>query len=259
MEQRLRKGEARLTFEIILYLLNAIRRGRNVLGTITSVRTRRPFAALTFDDGPHPTYTPLLLDILDRHDAKATFFLLGSRATRYPRIVKNIAERGHTVANHSWDHPSLPHLSTVNQLRQIIDCQRALNPWGRKLFRPPYGHQGFWPRLYAAVLGYKVIAWSVHGRDWLNDDSIEIYGKLISKVQAGSIVLLHDSLETVAHENYLSRIPTLEAVDMLLDATKGKIHFVTVPELLDTGRIVKERWYKKGDVSWLNSLTKRDR
>ncbi len=74
---------------------------RNTLGTITRVSTREPVIALTFDDGPHPEFTPRLLALLDRYQARVAFFLLGKSAQRYPEIVKQIAAAGHAIGNHS--------------------------------------------------------------------------------------------------------------------------------------------------------------
>src|SRR5690242_18370490 len=82
-----------------------------VFGTITHVSTSKPAVALTFDDGPDPVFTPRLLDILQQHHAKATFFMVGQAAERHPDIVKKVAAAGHAIGNLSWDHPSFPLLT----------------------------------------------------------------------------------------------------------------------------------------------------
>src|SRR5262249_4930611 len=79
---------------------------RRFVGALTEVKTDEPIAALTFDDGPHPIYTPALLDILQKHVAQATFFMVGTAATAQPAIVRQVAQAGHAIGNHSWDHPS---------------------------------------------------------------------------------------------------------------------------------------------------------
>src|SRR5262245_56809812 len=76
------------------------------LGSIVRVATHEPAIALTFDDGPHPEETPRVLEILERHGARGTFFMVGKSARRYPEVVARAAEGGHALANHSWDHPS---------------------------------------------------------------------------------------------------------------------------------------------------------
>src|SRR5262249_49636601 len=108
-------------------------------GTIISVVTREPVAALTFDDGPHPEYTPRLLDILEQYKVHATFFMVGEAAQKHPELVGQVAHAGHTVGNHSLDHPFFPSIPKHERQRQIRACEQALAPYGRRLFRFPYG------------------------------------------------------------------------------------------------------------------------
>src|SRR6516225_1136210 len=81
---------------------------RNVTGTVSHVLTPEPVAALTFDDGTHPQFTPRLLQILERHKAHATFFMVGELAQKHPELVRQVAQARHAIGNHSWDHPSFP-------------------------------------------------------------------------------------------------------------------------------------------------------
>ncbi|HEX2524363.1 MAG TPA: polysaccharide deacetylase family protein, partial [Terriglobia bacterium] len=136
------------------------------LGTVTSVQTRVPVASLTFDDGPHPEFTPRLLDILRHHKARATFFMLGQAAQKHPEIVRRVAEAGHAIGNHTWDHLSFPLLSERERQRQLKTCADAIAPYGLRLFRPPYGEQSLASRLSAARLGYEVIMFSVDVGDF---------------------------------------------------------------------------------------------
>jgi peptidoglycan/xylan/chitin deacetylase (PgdA/CDA1 family) len=125
---------------------------RPVLETISSVATTEPIAALTFDDGPHPRHTPKLLEILKRYNAKATFFMVGKVASRYPELVKAVADAGHVIGNHSWDHPSFPSLTRSERLSQVLRCAAALNPYGytysarHTVIRmlPPVWTPGYW-------------------------------------------------------------------------------------------------------------------
>src|SRR5262245_23943546 len=82
------------------------------LGSLCYVSTDVPAAALTFDDGPHPVYTPRVLDILERHQARATFFVVGESAKKYPDLVRRIGEAGHALGGHSWDHSSFLRLTS---------------------------------------------------------------------------------------------------------------------------------------------------
>ena len=144
---------------------------RRVMGTITHVSTQDAVVALTFDDGPHPESTPHLLDILERHQAHATFFMIGEAAQRHPDLVQRVAQAGHAIGNHSWDHPSFPLISGRERRAQLRACEKAIAPYGQRLFRPPYGHQSAASRLDALWLSYRVVTWNLHAYDWLDHDA----------------------------------------------------------------------------------------
>jgi len=110
---------------------------RHLMGIITHVETQEEVAALTFDDGPHPEYTPRLLEILERLQARATFFMVGEAAQRHREIVRRVADAGHAIGNHSWDHPSFPQITGRERREQIRPCERAIAPYGERIFRPP--------------------------------------------------------------------------------------------------------------------------
>ena len=114
--------------------------------TVYSVRTRmsrrEPTVYLSFDDGPHPEHTPRLLELLRKHGAKATFFLIGDQAEKHPDIVRRIVEEGHTIGNHSMTHPRLSRLSAREQLADIARADAVLERFNgrkRQMFRPPNG------------------------------------------------------------------------------------------------------------------------
>lgn len=94
-------------------------------GAVTRVDTQQRVAALTFDDGPHPIYTPRMLAVLNKHRTRATFFMVGAAAEKYPYLVRSVVERGHAIGNHTWDHPSLPALPRHLKRFQILACQHA--------------------------------------------------------------------------------------------------------------------------------------
>jgi peptidoglycan/xylan/chitin deacetylase (PgdA/CDA1 family) len=228
--------------------------GRRVFGTLTHVATAQPLIALTFDDGPHPEYTPRLLDTLERHDARATFFMLGEMAQRYPEIVRRAAQAGHDLGNHTWDHPSLPYLPAGERRAQLQRTDAALNPYGKRFFRPPYGHQNLASRVQAGQLGYAVVTWSCHAFDWLDHPAEWMAKELIRQLAPGSIALLHDALYHTVEERYADRGPTLAAVDQALAQLTGRYRFVPVSELLRHGQPVYANWYRQGDPAWLNTL-----
>ena len=221
-----------------------------LLGSITNVNTTESIAALTFDDGPHPVYTPLVLEVLKRHDAHGTFFLVGKAAQEHKNIVKSIAEAGHAIGNHTWDHVSLPSLSRARRRRQIKLCQEAIAPFGSPLFRPPWGQQTDYTRLDLLLLGLQVITWNVAVFDWLNRSPNWMSEKLIRAVKPGSIVLLHDSIRHSSKFSMLSEKPTfardnmLHALDIFLKARRDNMRFVTVPDLLLRGKPQKRHWVR---------------
>lgn len=225
-----------------------------ILGTITRVATDAHAVALTFDDGPHPTFTPRLLAVLAAHRARATFFMVGEAASRHPELVREVALAGHAIGNHTWSHPSLPLLPGRARRAEIRACARALAPYGRRLFRPPYGNQSVASRLDAAWLLYAVIGWSGSTQDWQDHDAGWLVARLRPQLRPGGIVVLHDRLHRALDPRYLDRWPVVEAVDRLLAEFAGALQFVTVPELLRMGRPQYGRWFGKPDTAFLAAL-----
>lgn len=225
------------------------------MGTITHVFTSRPVAALTFDDGPDPVFTPRLLDILRKYRAKATFFMVGKAAERHPDIVKDVAGAGHVIGNHSWDHPSFPLITGRERRAQIRACERAVAPYGQRLFRPPYGDQSLLSRLEAMWLGYQVIMYSVTAGDWLDHDADWMKNRVMSRIQNGSIILFHDSLFRYHDSRYVDRELMFNALDMLLKELSERFTFVTIPELMSQGHPQRKYWVKTTDVDFLNECS----
>ncbi len=234
---------------------------RAILGTITCFSTAQPVAALTFDDGPDPEFTPALLRILERHEARATFFMLGQAAKKHPEIVRQVAQNGHAIGNHSWNHPSFVKLNSAERRFQIRECAKAIGPGATRFFRPPHGHQTTGSRLTAMWCRHQVVAWSIASHDWCEDDPRAIADRVLRRLQPGAIILFHDSLCSVpaGNEKYLNRTPMLEAVEMLLEQLKGSYRFVSITDMYRYGAPVLNNWYRKamafsaidGDVSSL--------
>lgn len=222
---------------------------RRIAGAVTSVEVTEPLVALTFDDGPNPASTPQVLALLARYNARATFFLVGAAARRHPALVREIAEAGHVVGNHSWDHTSFDSIPGRQRRRQMRNTQRAIAPHGVRLFRPPYGHQTVGSRFDASLLGFQVIAWSLSIADWSDPDAERMARRLIAHVKPGSIVLLHDAIfkvETNPEIQY-NRSAFIRALGLFLEATHRQYRFVTAPELMARGRPVVREWY---DDEW---------
>ena len=152
--------------------------------------------ALTFDDGPNPAATPALLDLLDAHGARATFFLIGRHVRAFPAVAREIAARGHAIGNHTERHPSLIFLSRAKLRDELNGCREAiLSAVGGaepRWMRPPFGFRG--PQLDAVVreLGYSGVAmWSKWAWDWKPQPAQPVIHRL-RRVIGGDIVLLHD-------------------------------------------------------------------
>jgi peptidoglycan/xylan/chitin deacetylase (PgdA/CDA1 family) len=230
----------------------------SVLGTITRISTRDPVVALTFDDGPDPEFTPRLLEILERHRAHATFFMVGQAAEKHPDLVRQTAKAGHTIGNHSWDHPSFPLVSGRERRKQLRACAAALAPYGERLFRAPYSDLNVASRIDLAFLKYKVVMFDVYTHDWCGGDAATIADQLEQRTKPGSIIVLHDRLSDALETGYFDRGPMLEALDTFLGRTSSRFSFVTVPALLKHGRAEKEMWYRKPKLDLLNQLWTRE-
>lgn len=230
---------------------------RHWLGTITHVTTPRPMVALTFDDGPHPRFTPRLLDILAAYGARATFFVVGEAAAQQRGLIRRMVDAGHVVGSHTWDHPSLPLINTWERRRQLGRWAAAVTPvGGQKFFRPPYGDQSLASRLDLWRAGYTVVTWNVVSGDWIGDDAKLLAARILPRLTPGNIVLLHDALYTAPPGGSFDRTATLAAVELILQHTQGQLQFVTVPELLQGGQPQMRNWRQQPDVAWLNALCK---
>lgn len=184
--------------------------------------------ALTFDDGPHPVYTQQVLELLDRHQVKASFFCIGKNATEHPEIVKQIHEAGHVVGNHSFTHaPTIDFYNKAKWLEELRQTDAAiaqamsLRP---RFFRPPYGVTT--PHLANAIRtsGHHVVGWRVRPYDTMASRSPgHIAQTILKKVKSGAIILLHDSHDRI--------IPVLE--QLLPELHQRGYTLVTVAKLIN--------------------------
>ncbi len=160
---------------------------------------------LTFDDGPDPVHTRKVLDILDAHDAKATFFVIGRKVERHPDVVKEILARGHEVGVHGYEHDRLFSLRGPRRVRR--DLERAIRTLEKvtgsrpTLFRPPVGHTNPTIARIAEQLDLTTVGWSVAGYDGIAGASAaKVVRRIKHAVDDGAIVLLHDAAEREDHE-----------------------------------------------------------
>ena len=151
-----------------------------------------PVVYLTFDDGPHPTYTPRVLDVLARHNARATVFGVGSLAERWPLIIQRIAHEGHTLANHSWSHESLAGVSNAAFDRSVGRTQEILGPLATPCLRPPFWDISRFTEDWANELGLRLVGWSYSPNDWEQTPAEAIADSLVARAAPGAVLLLHD-------------------------------------------------------------------
>jgi peptidoglycan/xylan/chitin deacetylase (PgdA/CDA1 family) len=151
--------------------------------------------ALTYDDGPNDLHTLNLLDVLAKHDVKATFFLIGKHVASKPDIARRIAAAGHVIGNHTYNHPNLAFCKEERIRRELSDCQKILQETvgeHSKLFRPPFGARR--PRVLkvARQLGFTPVMWSVTCYDWKPTTAERVERQAARQISGGDIILLHD-------------------------------------------------------------------
>ncbi|MGW0709545.1 polysaccharide deacetylase family protein [Streptomyces sp. NPDC002643] len=176
--------------------------------------------ALTFDDGPGPD-TARLLDTLSAGDAHATFFVVGQNAAAHPDLLRAMADAGHEIGNHSWNHADLtqPDVSVSDQISRTNAAIKAATGAGPTLMRPPYGALNDQVKKAA---GLPIVLWNVDTLDWKNRDSAKVADAALGAVEAGDIVLMHD-----IHATSVDAVPSI-----LNTLTSQGFHFVTVSRLL---------------------------
>lgn len=154
--------------------------------------------ALTFDDGPHPHYTPQLLAVLERYNVTASFFWLGQCVQRSPAIARAVYEQGHWLGLHGYDHQSFPLLSMTALAQTLAQTQAAIThacqlpPAAVRDVRPPNGL--FTPRTLELLQQwqYRSVMWSVVPEDWVRPGVTTVVQRVLEQVQPGSIIVLHD-------------------------------------------------------------------
>lgn len=194
--------------------------------TYNSVYVEGPYIALTFDDGPHATLTPRLLDLLAAHRMEATFFVVGQCVVDHPEILRRAVREGHEIASHSWSHPNLGQMSDEAVRRELQKTDDAIvAAIGKRptLMRPPYGSiTARQKRWFHDEFGYRIILWDVDPLDWKRPGPSVVCNRILKETRPGSIILAHD-----IHP------PTLEAMPATFEqlARKG-FKSVTVSDLL---------------------------
>lgn len=192
--------------------------------------------ALTFDDGPHPRFTPQILDLLKEYDAKGTFFVLGKHVKLYPEVVERIKSEGHEVGNHTFTHIDVSKSSYWKIKKEFEDTQNVIyNVTGSKpnIFRPPFGFINNAALHIVQESGSRIILWSPNQdpNDWRSPGEDYIVKHVLSNIGNGNIILLHDYIpEKDSH--------TVKALKRILpELTKEGYRFVTINELIEISNL----------------------
>ena len=208
--------------------------GSRIFGKALVAPARPGELALTFDDGPNATWTPRLLDVLAKHELRATFFLLGGRAEAHPELVRRIAAAGHVIGNHSWSHPNMARTRTGRvreELNRTNETLRQITGTPVKFFRPPYGARR--PAVFrlAREMGLRLVLWNAMTSDWEEPSAEWIVEQLTARIdrlrQRGyaTNIVLHDGGHRDPGAN---RAPSVAAAERLIERYKETHRFVAL-------------------------------
>ncbi|PJE94556.1 xylanase [Streptomyces carminius] len=184
---------------------------------ITSTQSGGRTVSFTFDDGPDPTHTPRLLEVLRRHGVKATFCLWGDHVRQHPHLVRQIADDGHRLCNHSMAHQDMGGWSQ-QQVRQNLEqtnavIRQAVPNAQITYYRAPYGSWGQSPQV-AASMGMQPLGWRMDIADWTPPGTAELVRRLMQGITPGAVVLMHDGGG--------DRSQTVSAVDQVIPQLKSQ-------------------------------------
>jgi peptidoglycan/xylan/chitin deacetylase (PgdA/CDA1 family) len=198
---------------------------------ISSLTMPGQVVALTFDDGPNPVATPRILDALAARGVKATFFVLGRHADRWPELVKRMSDEGHAIGNHGYFHRKLHVRSPAYVRRDLtmgvesIERAASVTP---KLFRAPHGFRNPWVSAIASSLGERTVGWSLGVWDSDKPGVDAIVARTVAGTKPGSILLLHDG---DGYDIDGDRTQTADAIPGIVDTLLGRGYsFITVPQ-----------------------------
>ena len=187
------------------------------LGPVHRTADGHPVVYLTFDDGPSPTYTPQILAVLQRHHARATFFVEGRFAHRYPQLIAQELAAGNHVGNHTWTHPHLPALSEQLVRYQLSATMRLLRSLGApaQCVRPPFGETSATVHRVESALGLREYLWTTETKDWAHGSMAVDLRRADLGLRPGSIIVFHDGHGSGSRQ-------TVAAVDRFL--TRAEAH-----------------------------------
>jgi peptidoglycan/xylan/chitin deacetylase (PgdA/CDA1 family) len=224
----------------IIFALHEIANPRGAfLGEVLWKGDRRG-VGLTFDDGPHPLHTPQVLEILDRFQAKATFFVIGRHLQEHGALVAAASEAGHVIGNHTYHHFRTMNFFPSERIREeILACQNEVEKWAGykpRFYRQPTGFRN--PRIFGILkeLQISMVGWQVRAFDTQRQNPEVIARRILQKVQPGGVILLHDGSDSASNED---RTATLQALPEILAGLRDRgMEFLTLAELLGMSKEV---------------------
>lgn len=198
-------------------------------GVLSLAKIQEKWVALTYDDGPS-LYTNQILDILDGYNVKATFFVVGEAVKKYPEIIRRIKKENHVIGNHTWNHPSILEISSVELSDQIVKTNEAIKEVLNEepiLFRAPYGSIDNESFQLIRSLGLTSVLWNVDSLDWSINESSVLEKRIKKDTVSDSIILLHDGNQY----GIGPRDVTVKSLPQIIDyLIKEGYTFVTIPE-----------------------------
>ncbi len=181
--------------------------------------------ALTFDDGPDPVHTPLVLDELRRLGAVATFFVVGERAAAHPDLIRRMVAEGHAVGSHSASHPDPWELSVrvlASDYRRGRAMLEAATGEPSRLFRPPKGYWDLRGAVATRAAGLDPWRWTIDTGDWARGADVESIMESVAAVGAGDVVLMHDAIEKPVSSDTLDRSATVASIAPLIERARAR-------------------------------------
>ena len=220
-----------LVFSTMVNLMSVYICGHRYVDEYYCKRNEDNKIALTFDDGPHPVYTEKILEILDKYNIKATFFIVGENAGYYKDTLIKISKSGHELGNHTFSHAIIKDKNALDIITEVEDCRNTIYEIcgeNTVLFRPPGGIMADINAEDAELFeNYDIIMWSIDTMDWAHLPPEQIAQYVINATKAGDIILMHD---------YIGKdSPTPKALEIIIPGLIEKgYEFVTVSELISS-------------------------
>ncbi len=176
---------------------------------------------LTFDDGPNEPYTSQILDVLEAHEARATFFVCGMGVERFPRITRRILDEGHSIGNHAYSHSMLLTITGLlgKEIEKTGELIQKVTGAETRLFRPPWGVATPWLKRYLKARHYQTILWDVNSYDWTEISAPSIEGIVLKKARPGAVILFHDGKNAKQRHD---RSQTVQALPAILKTLKQR-------------------------------------